>query len=1034
MHQIMNPPDNPPVPLNKTIVLDPAAGIVAARSLKRELLEEQRAAWEQGVPKTPEEMLARWPTNADHDPDVASLLFEDFLQRRRQGDQPSVDDYEERFPAHKHSLAKLISRQEVLRSVGGDESRQDTLSLPEVGDELFGFRLCHELGRGAFARVFLAEQANLAGRPVVLKVSGIAGSEPQTLAQLQHTHIVPIYSVHEDPRAGLRAVCMPYFGGASLSAVLRALGLGPSQLVHGKQLAGALDDLQAGLPDLWKAVGVQKRGHPSFSSLQGTKKKDVPFFEPQPLAMLRGESYLRAAVWITARLAEALQHAHERGILHRDIKPSNILLAGDGQPLLLDFNLAQDAGQDPAHASLGGTVAYMAPEHLRALLARKSGQVRPVDHRSDIYSLGMVLFEMLTGHSPFDQSGSYSVLPVMIEAMALERSQSAPSLRQRRGDVPWSLESICRKCLAPDPENRYQQAEHLADDLRRFLEDRPLRYAPELSWAERLRKWLRRHPRVTSSGSVAALAAVILLAAGASLLAVRGHLAGTQEQLQLAESQDRQRAYEAGTVRALCLVNTVNDLQDHLQQGLEVCRNTLGLYDVLDRADWEEHPHWQRLEPEARHRLAENTRELLLLLAWARVRLNPKDPAALRDALGLLERAEAIGGLGQSRALWIDRAYYLERLGEQAQSLAARRKGEALQPATAQDHYLLAATYARRGTAISHAKAVAELDQALVLNPHHYWAHVQRGICHQEQGEHTLAAGDFGACIGLWPEFAWGHFNRGYALDRSGRKQEAIQDYSAALERDPSFLLAYVNRGLARLELKQYEPALADLEQAQRRGRDDAFVHAGRGMALEALGRHVEADAAFQVAFARAGTAGEQGRLRLHWVYGFAVAERLPQKAQQAFDAVLREDSQQPQALYGRAMLAAKQKQLDEAINFFNRALDADPGFLDARRFRAILLARRGDFGRASQDINACLEREPKQGSTLYAAACVVSRMAEKSPERQTLDQALDLLEKALAQGYGLELADTDPDLAALRKHPEFTAILSRMRERGKER
>src|SRR5205823_14985823 len=88
---------------------------------------------------------------------------------------------------------------------------------------LFRSSLRQELGRGAFARVFLAEQPDLARRPVVLKVSGIDGDEPQTLAQLQHTHIVPIYSVHEDARAGLRAVCLPYFGGASLSRVLEAL-------------------------------------------------------------------------------------------------------------------------------------------------------------------------------------------------------------------------------------------------------------------------------------------------------------------------------------------------------------------------------------------------------------------------------------------------------------------------------------------------------------------------------------------------------------------------------------------------------------------------------------------------------------------------------------------------------------------------------------------------------------------------------------------------------------------------------------------
>ena len=115
-----------------------------------------------------------------------------------------------------------------------------------------------------------------------------------------------------------------------------------------------------------------------------------------------------------------------------------------------------------------------------------------MDHRADIYSLGMVLYEMLTGHKPFEQSASYSVMPLQIEAMATERSKAAPSLRGQRPDAPWSLESIIRKCLAPNPADRYQQAEHLAEDLRRLFDHRPLRrYAPELSQVERVVKWTR---------------------------------------------------------------------------------------------------------------------------------------------------------------------------------------------------------------------------------------------------------------------------------------------------------------------------------------------------------------------------------------------------------------------------------------------------------------------------------------------------------------------------------------------------------------
>src|SRR5262249_20599193 len=107
--------------------------------------------------------------------------------------------------------------------------------------------------------------------------------------------------------------------------------------------------------------------------------------------------------------------------------------------------------------------------------------------------------------------------PAQIEALAFERARWVPSLRRHRPDVPWSLESITRKCLDPDPSNRYQQAEHLAEDLRRYLEDRPLKYAPELSWRERLAKWRRRHPRLAVSGWMA-VAATILLATSTAVL------------------------------------------------------------------------------------------------------------------------------------------------------------------------------------------------------------------------------------------------------------------------------------------------------------------------------------------------------------------------------------------------------------------------------------------------------------------------------------------------------------------------------------
>lgn len=887
-------------------------------------------------------------------------------------------------------------------------------NLPEEGSSLFGFRLRRELGRGAFACVFLAEQEDLAGRPVVLKISSIDGDEPQTLAQLQHTHIVPIYSVHEDSRAGLRAVCMPYFGGAAFSVVLQRLWEQCERPQQGAELIHALRGVMN------PAVSYEDRDR----LLEGETGMALRT-GPTPLDLLGEMSYLRAVAWIILHLAEALQHAHQRGVVHRDVKPSNILIGSDGQPLLLDFNVAKNLRRVDAEvrATVGGTIAYMAPEHLKAMSGQ--GPVDDVDQRSDIYSLGIVFYEAMTGCKPFEQTGSYSPVLSQVTLMALERSQLMPSLRSKRSDVPWGLESIFRKCLDPDRTQRYQQAEHLAEDLRRFLEDRPLKYAPELSQVERVRKWLRRHPRLTSSASVALAASVLLAASGAAYVGVRQHLQTTQEELKETQAQDIKRAYEKGTLKALCLVNTTTEVQDYLRQGIAACEQTLALYDVLDRADWQQGENWRRLPAADRQHLAEDTRELLQLLAWARTRGQPVDRAMLRQALALLDRAEAIDGLNPSRALLEDRAHYLERLGDADQARTVRAAAAQMRPTTARDHYQLATSYARAG---QYASAVAELDTALRINPRHYWSVVQRGICRQELGQLTLAAADFGEGVGLWPDFAWGYFNRGYVVEKSGNRTEALNDYSAALQRDPNLLAAYVNRGMLRLELQQYEAALTDLDQAAALGYAEAALHVGRGVALEGLQRYGESDQAFATAFAQLKSLPAEIQMRLYWVYGFAVARRLPEMACEAFDQVLRLQPHHPQALYGKAMLLVEEGREQAAIACFTQALQATPGFVEARRYRAILLARAGQFDAALKDANDCLEREPASGPTLYAAACVAARMAEKARDavavEQAAEQALRFLEQAFTQGHGRDKAANDPDLKSLRNRPAFLELL----------
>src|SRR5215213_2296041 len=323
-------------------------------------------------------------------------------------------------------------------------------AMPAAGDRLAGFRLVAELGRGAFGRVFLAEQTELADRQVVLKVSVDVRAEAEALARLLHTNVVPVYSVH---RAGpLQAVCMPYCGSTTLAHAVRRFR------------GDTLPESGRGLVTLIHSSAASQRLLPPTAA--GSDTAPAP---PQPsstmvLDLLNGLTYVDAILWLGARLADALAHAHDRGILHRDLKPANVLLTDEGQPMLLDFNLASDTRLDGLAevARLGGTLPYMPPEHIESF----AGQKRVVDARGDLYALGVILYELLAGRPPFpvyDRAG-----PEFLRRMVADRRRP-PRLRDRNRAVPPAVESIVRKCLDPDSARRYQTAHDLQEDLERQL-------------------------------------------------------------------------------------------------------------------------------------------------------------------------------------------------------------------------------------------------------------------------------------------------------------------------------------------------------------------------------------------------------------------------------------------------------------------------------------------------------------------------------------------------------------------------------------
>jgi len=454
--------------------------------------------WESG-----EKVGAQWYLDRYSDlgeDTVVALIYEEFCLREEDRGNPDPADYLSRFAQVAGPLRRVLEIHELVGSdrtatvlpfslANGGASGSDA-AFPEAGQTIAGFSLVEELGRGTFARVFLARERQLADRPVALKVARRGSHEPQTLARLQHTHIVPVHSHGIDAATGLHLLCMPYFGRVTLARILADPEV--QAAATGAALVEALDRLEP--------AGVLPAG-PSTGR-----------------AALERRSYPRAIAWWGARLAEALDHAHDRGVLHRDIKPSNVLVTSDGMPMLLDFNLAREPvlgdGTADATATLGGTIDYMPPEHLKAIA---EGTSDLLDGRGDIYGLGVVLFEAVTGKRPFAAARrGASVVEILLRA-ADERLRPLPRLRDRHPEIPPALEAVIRHSMEPHAGDRYVRAAELAEDLQAVADDLPLCHARE-PWPSRATGWIRRRQRRLAAALAILLAVTVVLAAAFSFL------------------------------------------------------------------------------------------------------------------------------------------------------------------------------------------------------------------------------------------------------------------------------------------------------------------------------------------------------------------------------------------------------------------------------------------------------------------------------------------------------------------------------------
>lgn len=371
-------------------------------------------------------------------------------------------------PSHSQQIRERIA---ALRRAGLVERAAAMAGEPFPG-RLGDFVLLDRIGGGGMGIVYRARQQSL-GREVALKLIRPENlyfpkarerfrRETEAVARLQHPGIVPIFTVGEED--GLPYFAMELVVGATLAEVIRAQhGRAPESL-EGRDLAQIF---RGQSPAVIEQV---------TSTFSGTWVQNV--------------------VRIAIQVAEALHHAHERGVLHRDIKPSNVVLTLDGRARLLDFGLAttrEDAGNVTATGATIGTLFYMSPEHV-------AGAIDRIDERSDVYALGVTLYELLTLQVPFCEANAIQTRQAIVEGRA-------DPIRARNRAVPKDLEVVCLTAMERDPARRYPNAAAFARDLGNVLELRPIE-ARSPSAALRARRWVQRNPAFATAAALGLIVAI----------------------------------------------------------------------------------------------------------------------------------------------------------------------------------------------------------------------------------------------------------------------------------------------------------------------------------------------------------------------------------------------------------------------------------------------------------------------------------------------------------------------------------------------
>lgn len=764
--------------------------------------------------------------------------------------------WQQRFPKLASEIARLAPTLEVLAGLSSPASSNavhhdeaaDLLANQTLGD----FRILRELGRGGMGIVYEAKQLSL-NRCVALKILPMAAvldprtlqrfkNEAQAAAALDHPHIVDVYGIGCE--RGIHYYAMRLIDGCTLADVIARFHAQadtdpaklPSSLaeVSSSFRPAELVDQQSPLPaNGYNATTAHEHAR-STAVGSGTRSW-----------RLYGSAMFRSIAELGLHVAEGLHHAHEQGIVHRDIKPSNLMLDGSGQVWITDFGLAQ-IESNPGLTQTGdllGTLRYMSPEQTLANRA-------PIDHRSDIYSFGATLYELLTLQPMFSDNSRATLL----QKIALSEPAPPHKLNPR---IPPDLETIILKMLEKEPVRRYASAADLALDLRRYLDNKPI-VARRPSLATRLVKWSARNRTVVTL-SAAMLLIVAMLTGGILGWWTRDRAAQKQVAERIAtEAQQSAEIFRAAgnwpatrteLQRATAALATTGN-RSQLAKLIEAAQRDVEMAIRLDEvrlltstlvgSDFDFRsanaayqqaftdygiPITTTSAADAKRLIRRSTIRIELAQAlsdWslARQRMKSDLQPDWKGLLSIARDSDPDPWRSKLRKGWVK-----DDLIEMASSPAL-----AEQPPATLSLFVCAATHQQANTEAMQC-ALRELQRR---HPQDFWLNFDLGryFEYTEPPQWDESVRYFSIAAALRPESGAVHSNLGRALHKISRRQEAIAEYRRAVKLSPTAFFPHANLGVALAQEGQFEESAAAFRTAMQLTEDTALV---RRMILSVL-------------------------------------------------------------------------------------------------------------------------------------------------------------------------------------------------------